>query len=118
MSKSGRFAPDFMIMQRRKEEEYRRTFEEKVKTDGSIGRVAHWEHKTANKCACPRPPAPTPVLLPPPPRCCLARSSTRALLAFRPRNADCMLLMLPGTLPCRCPSVPLRGCRPADGSKK
>jgi len=42
MSKSGRFAPDFMIMQRRKEEEYRRTFDEKVKTDGSIGRVAHW----------------------------------------------------------------------------
>ena len=64
MSKSGRFAPDFMIMQRRKEEEYRRTFEEKVKTDGSIGRVAHWEHKTANKCACPLPPAPASVLLP------------------------------------------------------
>lgn len=49
MSKSGRFAPDFMIMQRRKEEEHRRVYDEKVKTDSSIGRVAHWEHKTSNR---------------------------------------------------------------------
>jgi len=58
MSKTGRFAPDFMIMQRRKEEEHRRVYDEKVKTDSTIGRVAHWEHKTADKCGCPRPPAP------------------------------------------------------------
>ena len=65
MSKSGRFAPDFMIMQRRKEEEYRRTYDEKVKSDSTIGRVAHWEHKTSDKCGI-RPPAPAtaPALVP------------------------------------------------------
>eukprot|EP00001_Collodictyon_triciliatum_P194077 34770_2 len=48
-NKSGRFAPDFMIMQRRKEEEQRMVYEEKVKTDSTIGRVAHWEQKTSNR---------------------------------------------------------------------
>ena len=52
-NKSGRFAPDFMIMQRRKEEEQRMVYEEKVKTDSTIGRVAHWEQKTSNRlCPC------------------------------------------------------------------
>jgi hypothetical protein len=55
MSKSGpRFAPDFMIMQRRKEEDFRRLYDDKVKTDSSIGRVAHWEHKTSNRCGARR----------------------------------------------------------------
>jgi len=49
MSKSGRFAPDFMIMQRRKEEENRSVYDQKVKTDSNIGRVAHWEHKTSDR---------------------------------------------------------------------
>ncbi len=52
-NKSGRFAPDFMIMQRRKEEEQRMVYEEKVRTDSTIGRVAHWEQKTSNRlCPC------------------------------------------------------------------
>jgi len=43
---TGRFAPDFMIMQRRKEEEYRNVYDAKVKGDNTIARLAHWEHKT------------------------------------------------------------------------
>jgi len=44
-----RFAPDFTIMQRRKEEDYRRVYDDKVKTDSTISRLAHWEHKTSNR---------------------------------------------------------------------
>ena len=40
-----------MIMQRRKEEDHRRIYDDKVKMDSSIGRLAHWEHKTSNRCA-------------------------------------------------------------------
>ena len=51
---TGRFAPDFMIMQRRKEEEYRNVYDAKVKGDNTIARLAHWEHKTSNRHASPR----------------------------------------------------------------
>ena len=41
-----RFAPDFMIMQRRKEEENRGIYDEKTKMNSAYERVAVWEHKT------------------------------------------------------------------------
>mmetsp|Transcript_68306 Transcript_68306/g.163039 ORF Transcript_68306/g.163039 Transcript_68306/m.163039 type:complete len:486 (+) Transcript_68306:147-1604(+) len=43
---TARFAPDFMIMQRRKEEENRRIYDEKTKANSAYERVAVWEHKT------------------------------------------------------------------------
>ena len=43
---TARFAPDFMIMQRRKEEENRRIYDEKTKSNSAYERVAVWEHKT------------------------------------------------------------------------
>eukprot|EP00286_Rhodomonas_abbreviata_P026644 CAMPEP_0181313358 /NCGR_PEP_ID=MMETSP1101-20121128/14205_1 /TAXON_ID=46948 /ORGANISM="Rhodomonas abbreviata, Strain Caron Lab Isolate" /LENGTH=487 /DNA_ID=CAMNT_0023420305 /DNA_START=135 /DNA_END=1598 /DNA_ORIENTATION=- len=46
---SGRFAPDFMIMQRRKEEEHRRVYDDKFKSDTSLQRVAQWEQKTSSR---------------------------------------------------------------------
>mmetsp|Transcript_54385 Transcript_54385/g.127132 ORF Transcript_54385/g.127132 Transcript_54385/m.127132 type:complete len:486 (-) Transcript_54385:69-1526(-) len=45
----GRFAPDFMIMQRRKEEENRRVYDDKFKSDSSLQRVAQWEVKTSHR---------------------------------------------------------------------
>mmetsp|Transcript_22655 Transcript_22655/g.55923 ORF Transcript_22655/g.55923 Transcript_22655/m.55923 type:complete len:487 (-) Transcript_22655:44-1504(-) len=45
----GRLAPDFMIMQRRKEEDHRRVYDEKSKIDEKLENLALWEHKTATK---------------------------------------------------------------------
>lgn len=84
MSKSGRFAPDFMIMQRRKEEEGRRVYDEKVKTDSSIGRVAHWEHKTANRYSSfSSPHLPRQLHLPQSPTLCALWAATALPAACR-----------------------------------
>eukprot|EP00960_Hanusia_phi_P058508 763911-Hanusia_phi.AAC.1 len=48
-ARSGHLAPDFMILSRRKAEDQRRVFDEKCKSDASVERFAHWEHKTAGK---------------------------------------------------------------------
>uniref|UniRef100_A0A6U6CNL8 Cilia- and flagella-associated protein 53 n=1 Tax=Guillardia theta TaxID=55529 RepID=A0A6U6CNL8_GUITH len=48
-ARSGHLAPDFMILNRRKAEDQRRVFDEKCKSDASVERFAHWEHKTAGK---------------------------------------------------------------------
>lgn len=48
-NKSGKFAPDFMIMTRRKEEDHRRIFHEKCKVDDTLEIVASWEQKTTSK---------------------------------------------------------------------
>jgi hypothetical protein len=46
-----KFAPDFMIMQRRKEEDQRSVFDLKKKTDSAIENYATWEHKTSGRIA-------------------------------------------------------------------
>lgn len=46
---NGKFAPDFMIMMRRKEEDNRSVFEKKRKDDSAIENYATWEHKTSGR---------------------------------------------------------------------
>jgi hypothetical protein len=46
-SKTGRFAPDYAIMLRRREEDHRTVYNEKTRIDSKLENVAKWEHSTS-----------------------------------------------------------------------
>jgi len=48
-NKSGKFAPDFMVMMRRKEEDHRAIYDQKTKSDAAVENYATWEHKTSHR---------------------------------------------------------------------
>jgi hypothetical protein len=48
-NKTGRFAPDYAIMLRRREEDHRQLYNEKTRVDNKLENVAKWEHSTSSR---------------------------------------------------------------------